>query len=305
MSVGLREKITRDMGILPVRYARYGSDARVMAMVWLGALVALVFSIGGCNSSSPDVKPQTLATAPAPSVNSKDPAPAMTMLVQMDVYQLTVPAGVVSRNDALWKHVSEENLDVVSRDVLFLNGIRVGVAPSTEWGFIQGLIDAAGASSQKTTCLAGDGRPLEMSMKKDIRDQCIFISNPPRDPEGRSYEECENLIALTFWPEARHAGDVRVKICPLVRGTRKRLETTVLDGEREFKFVSPEHLYDLKLDANVPLNNFLVIAPSECAKTRTTVGNAFLLKDGASERQEQVLVMVPRVSALMTAGARK
>jgi hypothetical protein len=224
----------------------------------------------------------------------------------LDVYQLTVPAGVVSMNDSLWKHVNEENLDVVSRDVLYLNGIRVGVAPNVDWGFFQQLIEGAGntgAPALKTTCIAGDGRPLELSMKKEVRDQCIFISNPPHDPEGRSYEECENLIALSFWPEARHAGDVRVKICPLVRGMRKQLESTVLEGTRELKYVSPEHLYDLKLDAKVPLNSFLVIAPSECAKAKTSVGNAFLLKDGAAERQEQVLVMVPRVSGVMVPAA--
>jgi len=265
---------------------------------------------GGCTPPAPQQPPvpktQMLSTTAQPSTANapRDATPEARVVVQLDVYQLIVPAGAVSNNDSFWKHVSEENLDVVSRDVLYLNGVRVGEATAQEWSAFQTLIDTPGAVEQKTTCIAGDGRPLEMLMKKQVHDQCIFISNPPRDPEGRSYEECDNLIALSFWPDLRHAGDVRVKVCPLVRGMRKQLESTILEGSREFKYISPERLYDLKLDATVPLGSFMVIAPSECAKAKTSVGNAFLYKEGATERLEQVLLLVPRVGGMMTPVAK-
>src|SRR5204862_5121136 len=98
----------------------------------------------GC-AHVPQAGPKMLVTAPAPpatgSVDSKDAMPVPQVVVQLDVYQITVPHGTVSNNDSFWKNVSEENLDVVSRDVLYLNGLRVGEAPLSQWGFFQGLID--------------------------------------------------------------------------------------------------------------------------------------------------------------------
>src|SRR5947208_6610040 len=228
-------------------------------MLKQAAIIAIAILLGaGCTPPPPTAEPQKMSVLAVPAagvVDPKDATPAAQFVVQLDVYQLTVPFGCVSNNDALWKHVNEEHLDILARDVLYLNGVRVGQAPIAEWGFFQTLIDAQGAQVVRNSCIAGDGKSIELMMKRGIREQCIFISNPPADPQGRSFDECENYMALSFWAEARRRGDVHLKLCPVVRSARKRLESTLLDGNREFKFVSPERLYDLKLEASVPLDS--------------------------------------------------
>src|SRR5687767_5663780 len=54
-----------------------------------------------------------------------NPPPAVAAL---DVYQLTVPLGAVSRSQEFWKRVNETSVDVATCDLLQKNGFRVGVA---------------------------------------------------------------------------------------------------------------------------------------------------------------------------------
>ncbi|MGH7215348.1 MAG: hypothetical protein ACREIT_11350, partial [Tepidisphaeraceae bacterium] len=83
-------------------------------------------------------------------------------------------------------------------------------------------------------------------------------------------------------------------LCPVVRSRRTRLEFNVKNEEREVQFTRPERLYDCNLRVDVPLNSFLIISPSSQATVATSIGGAFLLKDGEAERFEHVLLVVPR-----------
>jgi hypothetical protein len=85
-----------------------------------------------------------------------------------------------------------------------------------------------------------------------------------------------------------------------VRSLRKRFEVTN-NKEREIRYVYPEHLYDLNLQVDVPLGQFLIIAPSPEVKWKTSLGATFLVDDGAAERVEQVLLLVPHAEELQEA----
>jgi len=87
---------------------------------------------------------------------------------------------------------------------------------------------------------------------------------------------------------------MRVALCPVVRSVRKRLELSPLNNEQEVTFTYPERLYDMNLRADVPVDSFLVIAPSDEARWRTSIGNNFFVSDGTAERMENVLLIVPR-----------
>src|SRR4051794_36531699 len=71
----------------------------------------------------------------APRITPKDAKPQVVFVVQLEVWQISVPFGSVSNNAAFWKRVGEDNIDVAARDVLYLNGFRVGQAPINEWDY--------------------------------------------------------------------------------------------------------------------------------------------------------------------------
>jgi len=57
----------------------------------------------------------------------------------MDVYEVTVPFGAVSRSQEFWKRVNETSVDVATYDLLQKNGFRVGVAPAAEWSYFRAI----------------------------------------------------------------------------------------------------------------------------------------------------------------------
>lgn len=212
----------------------------------------------------------------------------------MDVYQLTLPLGAVSRSEEFWKRVDEQGVDIGTYDLLQKNGFRVGVAPASEWAYFRGILEQYPAVTRKTTVTAGEAGSLELMMKKGITSQYLFYLTDDNTLMGRTYDQCENLLSVNFQAAPRKPGQVRVTMCPLVRCKRGEFQISVTNAEREYQYVRPERLYDLNLCCDVPVGGFLVVAPSTMAKWSATLGNAFLVDGGATERFEQVLLMVPR-----------
>jgi hypothetical protein len=73
------------------------------------------------------------------------------------------------------------------------------------------------------------------------------------------------------------------------------LKFTPLNNEYEVKYVNPQMFYDINLRVDIPQDAFLIVTPSKEALTkRCIVGNAFFTKDGPTQQQEQVLIVVPQ-----------
>ena len=212
----------------------------------------------------------------------------------LDVYHLTLPMGAVSRSEEFWKRVDEQGVDIGTYDLLQKNGFRVGLAPAKEWGYFRGILEQYPAVTKKTTVTAGESGALELMMKAGIRSQYLFYFSDDHTLRGRTYDDCENFLSVTFQAAPRKPGQVRVALCPVVRGKRGEFRISVTNEEREYEYVKPERLYDLNLCCDVPANGFLVVAPSNLAKWSASLGNAFLVDGGAAERFEHVLLMVPR-----------
>ena len=221
----------------------------------------------------------------------------------LDVYQITLPLGAVSRSEEFWKRVDEQGVDIGTYDLLQKNGFRVGVAPAGEWGYFKGIIEQYPLVTKKLTVTAGESGSLELEMKKGIDSQYLFYLSDDNTLRGRTYDKCENLLSVTFQAAPRKAGQVRVTLCPVVRCTRGEFHISVTNEEREYEFVKPERLYDLNLCCDIPVNGFLVLAPSTMAKWSATLGNAFLVDGGAAERFEHVLLMVPRPAHVQPSAA--
>ena len=113
----------------------------------------------------------------------------------------------------------------------------------------------------------------------------------------RDYDASSNVLNLSFQPTPREPGSMRLTLAPMVRSHRKHFQFTMLNNESELQYISPETFYDLNLRVDIPKDRFFIVMPSADAKFDTSVGRAFLTKDGPMDRQEQILLIIPHVIA--------
>jgi hypothetical protein len=257
---------------------------------------------GAGNASTPVFANEISITSPG--ANAPAPAAARRRVVKMDVFQLRIPLGAISRSEEFWKHVDEQRVDVGTYDLLRKNGWRIGIAPTSEWNYFLDIIENYPASPKPTSLAAvpgGDGASLELSMSKGIPYQVLSYFNDENRLFLRSFEECENLINISLQQAPRKPGEARVAICPTVRATYRRYQ--IVSGEkggteREFKYERPERLYDLNCQVDIPIEHFFVVAPAPEVKSKTSLGQTFLVQNGGADRYEEVLLLVPHVEEL-------
>ncbi|MDB5329187.1 MAG: hypothetical protein JWP03_338 [Phycisphaerales bacterium] len=216
------------------------------------------------------------------------------VVMELDVYQLTVPVGGVSRNEKFWKHVDEDHLDLATHDLLLKNGVRVGIGPNSEWDYFKALIDQYGPTARIGSAAPVRKGTLELPLRTGVDFQDIFYLNDRGVLYGRSYQKCDNLLSVTFEPVPRQPSDARIALCAVVRGLRKQYEVTVLNEERDIEYKRPEYLYDLRFKQDVPQDHFLVLAPSTVSAISSSLGNTFFVRPGPAEPSETVLIFCPR-----------
>lgn len=258
-----------------------------------GGVFAPITREPSASATAADAGPTKLA--PADPDAPRDAQPVVPIVFHVDVYQLTLPWGAVSRNDEFWARLNEQVINPASYDVLQRNGLRVGEASFADWEFFKSLIDQHPGTVAQAQAVAKEARNIELEMKKDVQFQNVFYFDARNQLLGRSFDRSDNLISISFQPTPRKPGFMRLTVAPVVRSQRKRLDYSILNNElTEVQFVSPETFYDCNLRLDVPVESFIVIGPSPEAAVSTSVGATFLVKDGKSQREEQVLIIVPR-----------
>lgn len=216
------------------------------------------------------------------------------MRTRLDVLVLTVPFGTVSTNDDFWKRIDETSVSPATHDVLFRNGVRVGHAPIGEWEFFRQIIAQHPTITQKGDYAGDEGKAIEIAVRRDIDAQTIFYLDAANRLTGRSFDRSEDLLSLSFQPAPRNPGALRIALVPAVRSQRVRIEYNAENVGNEVQYVSPEFLYDLGLATELRPDQFLVIAPSREGRWPTSIGSVFLTEGGIGERQERVILLVPR-----------
>lgn len=276
---------------------------RARAGLGLSILLGLFILISGCaNKVQPDQKqppsdPTIVTDAPAPPP-PRDAPKDIGVIIQFEVWELLVPYGTVSRNEEFWKRINENIVDLETADRLWRNGVRMGEAPISEWGYFKQIIDQNPAQARQQTNLAREAKTIELPARGERLWQDIFFYDDTNRMTGRTYEKCYNFFNLSFEPAPRRPGTVRMALCPVVRSSRRQMQFV---GERESKtieYVQAEKLYDMNLRADIPLDSFIVVAPSTEARLPTSIGANFLVVDAAAERLERVFLFVPRPFAL-------
>jgi hypothetical protein len=222
-----------------------------------------------------------------------DATPAVPYLVQVLAYKITLPAGAVSRNEEFWKHVQETAVDVPTYELLYKNGVRCGVAPTSEWTYLKGVLDHNPAVSQQSTYTGREARDLDAELKLKVNYQNLFYYDSSGELVGRTHERCDNLLRLSFLPAPRKPGTVRLTLCPVIRSLRQRIVAVGDINTRQIEEFYPEQLYDLNLTVDVPLDDVLVVGPSAEAKWPTSLGSNFLVNDASAQQTETLLIFKP------------
>jgi hypothetical protein len=215
-------------------------------------------------------------------------------LIHLVTYKITVPAGSISRSGEFWKHVDERAVDVPTYETLYKNGLRCGVASTDEWDYFKSILEQYPAVTQPSSATGREAKHLDMDLKQKVDYQNIFYYSAAGDLVGQTWEKCDNLLRIGFQPAPRKHGTVRLTTVPVVRSLRERLVPIGDVNTLEVKSVYPERLFDLNLTVDVPLNHFLIVAPSPDGQWPSSLGNALLVNNGEAEQSETLLIFRPQ-----------
>src|SRR5678815_2352059 len=94
--------------------------------------------------------------------------------MRVEIYQLQVPFGTISKNAEFWKHIDENAVDVGTYELLLKNGVRVGQAPVAEWDYFRQIMSQYPAITQQASLVAAEAKPVEMPVRKQIVNQDLF-----------------------------------------------------------------------------------------------------------------------------------
>ena len=253
----------------------------------------------GCTPNDASRQPRPVADGPAPLIapqaqmTQADAVPAQQYLAQLAVYKITVPAGSISGSEDFWKRVDEHAVDVPTYELLYKNGVRVGVAPAGEWDYLKSLFEKNPAMTQPMLFMGRDGGDNTIDIKKALDYQNLFYFDQSGELIGRTFERCDTHLRVNFRPAPRKHGSVRLALCPVIRSLRERLVPIGDINQRTTTWYHPEHLFALNLVADVAIDSFLVAAPSPEGKWPTSLGNTFLTDKGGAEQTETVLIFRP------------
>jgi len=267
--------------------------------------VLLALTVAGCAAPKKGADP---TTGPAEqgrqqqqqrsaASTGNDPVQSRPKLYQLAIYRVSVPRGTLSNNEAFWKPVDEDRLDPITRELLDRNGVRAGVFHRADLPAVQPFLDEAEVRS--SGLIGTRAEQFELEMRPGIDRQDLFWFDANGDLEGDTYERVDNLLFFDFRQTPRRPDSVRLAMTPAVRAQRERLEVGERPGGgREIRGVRAQSIFDVGIRLDLPLEQFLVVGPSQKAMKETSIGRAFFVHDTPAQQFEQVLVIVPTVRAV-------
>ena len=237
-----------------------------------------------------------LAELDARVTTSPDPLPVPTRVVELRLVEIRLPFGTVSNDAQLWRDIDEDVIDLSTRDVLDKNGIRVGFIPSGRMGSLE---EYARLGREKRTLLGGQGRDMEVLVDQRVPAQTLWWYDRRGELAGRSFDQAENLLAISFSPAPREPDRVLIQLAPMIRSERTILEVLPSGRENQITATRPETIYDLGLSVTLPTDQVLVIAPTSQGRWDGSVGARFLRVDEPSRQLERIWLIVPQVRAVV------
>ena len=259
----------------------------------------MCIGLTGCPPNKPaptgNTNPGGVTPAHTGGRTDLDPQPDVPVVINLSIYHVAVPVRSISASSAFWKHVDENSLDVDTKDLMQFNGFRVGLASQSDWDYFKAIFNKQSLISQKSGGTAMNGPSVvDMPFRQNIDREYIAWFDPAYQLAGQTFDRCDNWMVVRFEPVRRTPGTVRVKLTPKVRSQRTELRYTVLEKPIESTLVRPEYLWDVLAQIDIPLDHFLVVAPTPEKSDGPTLGHNFLVADGDGEQSEHLLVISPQ-----------
>jgi len=278
-----------------------GGVRRVIGAAWL----ACAACAGGClrfaaapPATLPSTMPAAATVAPAAPVRTArpaDPAPFAQPVASLLVRQFGVPWGTASANDAFWKRVDEQILDISIHDLLQKNGLRLGSAAVADYEHLRAMLERGPARARPEVFVAPGVKTVNLPMKQGVGEQTVYFFDRRNEFSLRSHDDSDNIMVLEFGLSPRLADHVRVGLMPMIRSLRRRLVAAGDVHVREIEVRQDERYFDLGVRIDVPLDRMLILAPSPEAANSMSLGHAMLVHDGDTAKIETVIIIVPQV----------
>jgi len=278
-------------------------DAR-MKIQHLGKTSLIVLlALSGCASGKKPVANQSAQPADSkdgvisavqmdsPIAGPKDAQPNVPIVFQLVCYQLSIPAGAVSRNEDFWKRIDENCMSPGAYDLLRRNGMRIGEAPVAEMEKIRTMLQEIEGSGRQMGTIGAEVKNVELPMRKDIPFETVNYYGRNNELSGRSFDRSENIFNISYRRTPRKLGEMRLSLVPMVRSMKKRLEYTAKNDEIEIQYVAPVRFY-MDITVDLPMEKFLVLSASDTSELPTIIGHQFFIQDQPAEQTEQVLIFV-------------
>jgi hypothetical protein len=242
--------------------------------------------------------------APAASIISGDvsaaPEPAeatepqtSTGVIKSEMYQLQMPFGANSRDEAFWKLVDEDIVDVPTDVLLNSNGLRVGRGRVSDWPLFLKILQRESAikiADHRITAQPSV-EDAQLDMGEMLPEELLYIY----DEHGltmRSFDDCQNRLSLAFQWAPRKPETIRVTVCPVVKAWRTRFDYSLADDPPATKYLEPNNYYDLHFCSDISPGEFLVVGTSRATEDPNRIGSRFLTRDGPNQRYEEILILV-------------
>jgi hypothetical protein len=223
----------------------------------------------------------------------RDPQVTPSLIYAVDVWELLLPLDSISADEAFWKRVNEQVVDIATRDRLDKNGIRVGALPASDANFLTALVEQR--KGKKTTLRGTVNKQVELPVNANVERQSLLFINRENRLVGRSYDKSSNLFYFSFEPSPRRPNQIRLALTPAVRGEKRRMAYSLTGKtDREQKLVNDESQYDANLTLDLPLSDLLVVAPSRESRDASSLGQAFLIATTPAQKFERVIVVIPK-----------
>lgn len=288
-------------GAPPAAWTAKNTDKNVCATARCICAAVLAAMLAGCGA--PPKKPMA-STGPTSQSSTQtfaenaigplDARKTAQQFFQLQIFQLAVPEGSISHNDAFWKPMDETFLGLWQHDVLHKNGIRVGKAALTELASIQGQLDDAERSNSQL--VGTQAKNFEIELRRGIDHETVFSFNKSGLSEGHDFSSVDNLFMIGFRQVPRHPERVFLDLAPAVREQQQKL---VMEADMP-KWVQMKTLYDVGIHTELGVNECIVVAPSSVAvNTSTSVGRVFMMEERPAARVELVLVIVPTIQRVV------
>ena len=242
------------------------------------------------SGGDPTLRPQEVQRV----IQALDPVVFARPQVHLSIFQFTVPVGTIGGNEKFWKRVDEAAIDARTHDILDRNGVRVGLAPMNELDALMAQAAQLAPEAKPAVYAASGTKNIELKMKAEVPYQIVYHFGPDGEMPIRSYDDSDNLLCLEFQAAPRKPGDVRVGICPTIRSRRTQLVAVNNVNVVQVERITPEYFFDLNLLTDVPLDSFLVMAPSAESRSGMSIGSTFLVSGGEGGQKETIVLLVPQ-----------